>query len=46
MKVKISKYLLGVTASVCTLMAISISASACFFGFYQPEEPKCLSKED
>ena len=46
MKTKIGKLLLGITVSACTLMAISISASACLFGFYQPEEPKCLRKED
>lgn len=46
MKSKIEKVILGITASACTLMAISISASACLFSFYQPEEPDCLRKED
>ena len=46
MKAKIGKLLLGVAASACTLMAISTSASACLFCFYQPEEPQCLKKED
>lgn len=46
MKAKIGKLLLGITASACTLMAISVSASACLFSFYQPEEPECLRKKD
>ena len=46
MKTKIGKLLLGLTASVCTLMAISISTSACLFFYYQPEEPKCLRREE
>jgi AgrD protein len=44
MKAKINKLLLGVAVSACTLMAISTSASACFWSYYQPEEPKCLRK--
>ena len=31
-------------ASICTVMALSISASACVFGYYQPEEPEALRK--
>ena len=46
MKTKIGKLLLGITVSACTMMAISISVSACLFGFYQPEEPKCLKIEE
>ena len=46
MKTKIGKLFLGLTASVCTLVALSISTSACVFFYYQPKEPKCLRKED
>lgn len=28
--------------NICSKMALSVSASACSFGLYQPEEPKCL----
>jgi AgrD protein len=44
MKIKISKLLLGVAVSACVLTAVSTSASACFWSYYQPEEPKCLRK--
>lgn len=44
MKNKMSKLLLGITASVCGILAISTAASACWFSFYQPEEPECLKK--
>jgi cyclic lactone autoinducer peptide len=29
---------------VCTMMAATISVSACMWGLYQPEEPECLRK--
>lgn len=45
MKNKIGKLLLGITASVCSILAISTSASACWFSFYQPEEPAFLQEE-
>ncbi|MCC9294278.1 cyclic lactone autoinducer peptide [Clostridium sp. WLY-B-L2] len=32
------------SALVCTLMAFTVSASACTWCFYQPEEPDCLRK--
>ena len=32
-------------ASVLTFFAFMASASACFFGYYQPEEPACLKQE-
>jgi hypothetical protein len=44
MKGKIAKSFLAVTACVCTIMALAVSASACLFTLYQPEEPKCLRK--
>ena len=34
--------LLKLTSNICTRMALSVSASACHWGLYQPEEPKCL----
>lgn len=36
-------YVLGLVASVCTLIATLVATSACFFYFYQPEEPTSLS---
>lgn len=30
------------TSNICTRMALRVSASACSWGLYQPEEPKCL----
>lgn len=30
------------TSNMCTRMALRVSASACGWGLYQPEEPKCL----
>lgn len=44
MKNKIGKLLIGITASVCSILAISTSASACWFCFYQPEEPEALQE--
>lgn len=42
MKSKLGKMLITLVAGLCTTMALSISASACIWGFYQPEEPECL----
>ncbi|WP_297420509.1 cyclic lactone autoinducer peptide [Clostridium sp.] len=33
---------LKLTANLCSKMALRASASACGWGLYQPEEPKCL----
>jgi len=44
MKNKINKFFITLTSYVCTKMAFSISASACSWGAFQPEEPKCLKK--
>ncbi|MBE6086827.1 MAG: cyclic lactone autoinducer peptide [Clostridium beijerinckii] len=30
------------TSNICTRMALSVSASACHWSAYQPEEPECL----
>ncbi|NLU07623.1 MAG: cyclic lactone autoinducer peptide [Clostridiales bacterium] len=44
MKSKIGKIFITLSALVCTLMAFTVSASACTWGFYQPKEPECLRK--
>ena len=38
------KILIGI-AAVATVFASVISTSACYFSFYQPEEPECLREE-
>lgn len=45
MKNKIFKGMLVLGASIFTFFALTTSASACGFGFYQPKEPKCLRDE-
>lgn len=42
---KFIKLMVTLGAAVLTFFALSTSASACYFGYYQPEEPKCLSEE-
>lgn len=37
-----SKKLLAFVAALATLFATTIATSACFWYWYQPEEPKCL----
>lgn len=44
MKSKIERSVVMLVTSICTLMALSVSASACIWCAYQPEEPKCLRK--
>ena len=44
MRNKINKFFAIITSYVSTKMAFSVSASACSWGAYQPEEPKCLRK--
>lgn len=44
MKSKIIRIFLSLCVLICTLMAFTVSASACFWGAYQPEEPDCLRK--
>jgi AgrD protein len=44
MKNKIAKVFMTLVAVICTSMALTVSASACFWCFYQPEEPECLRK--
>lgn len=44
-KMKALKGIMLLAASLCTFFALSTSASACLFSFYQPKEPKCLRGE-
>ena len=37
--------ILGLVASACTVLATLVATSACFFYFYQPEEPASLSEK-
>lgn len=41
-KNKVVKLFVSLATLICTLAALSTSASACNWVFYQPEEPKCL----
>jgi AgrD protein len=42
---RFTKLMVTFGATVLTFFALSTSASACIFGLYQPEEPKCLREE-
>lgn len=42
MKNKITNKLMILAASIFTLLAMSTAVSACYYFWYQPEEPKCL----
>lgn len=44
MKTKFLKIVISSCVLICTLMAFAVSASACYWGAYQPEEPECLRK--
>ncbi|WP_297420188.1 cyclic lactone autoinducer peptide [Clostridium sp.] len=44
MKNQINKLITIITSYICTKMAFSVSASACSWSTFQPEEPKCLRK--
>ncbi|MBM6860647.1 cyclic lactone autoinducer peptide [Clostridium saudiense] len=39
------KKFLMATATIATLIASVVATSACWWGFYQPEEPKSLRDE-
>jgi cyclic lactone autoinducer peptide len=39
------KKLLTFAAALFTLVAATAASSACLWGLYQPEEPKCLREE-
>ncbi|TDT61297.1 cyclic lactone autoinducer peptide [Fonticella tunisiensis] len=42
---RFTKLMVTLGAGLFTLFALSTSASACVFGYYQPEEPKALREE-
>lgn len=44
MKIKLVKTLITLSTLLCTVMAFTVSASACGWSLYQPEEPECLRK--
>jgi len=44
MKNQINKAVVSLTSYISTKMAFSVSASACTWCAFQPEEPKCLKK--
>jgi len=35
--------ILALLTAIITVFATTIASSACFWYFYQPEEPKCLN---
>ncbi|WP_298842501.1 cyclic lactone autoinducer peptide [Clostridium sp.] len=39
------KNLFALIAVATTIAATSVASSACFWSFYQPEEPKCLREK-
>lgn len=39
------KKILMLVATIATVFASVMATSACFFAWYQPEEPKCLRDE-
>ncbi|AQS18357.2 cyclic lactone autoinducer peptide [Clostridium beijerinckii] len=45
MKFKVKEIIAIAATKVCKISAESVSASACFSGFFQPKEPKGLRKE-
>lgn len=40
-----NKLVMKLSAAFLTLLAVSTASTACFWGFYQPKEPKCLREE-
>ncbi|GIM28592.1 lipoprotein [Clostridium polyendosporum] len=42
---KLTKLAMKLSAAFLTLIAASTASTACFWGYYQPKEPKCLSEE-
>lgn len=45
MKFEAKKIIANAATKVCKISAESLSASACYSGFFQPKEPKCLKKD-
>lgn len=46
MKSKVKKILASITVDLCEKSSKSVSVSACYVGYFQPKEPKCLKKEE
>lgn len=42
---KMNSKVLMVVAAFATIFASTVATSACLWGMYQPEEPKCLRDE-
>lgn len=42
---KLNRKFLTLFATLTTIIAASIASSACYWGLYQPEEPKCLRED-
>ncbi|MDP4094117.1 MAG: cyclic lactone autoinducer peptide [Bacillota bacterium] len=36
--------ILGILSAFVTLVALTISSTACYYWLYQPKAPKCLQK--
>lgn len=45
MKKGLALKVMTLAVGMLTFLATTTTASACWFGFYQPEEPKCLREE-
>lgn len=45
MKSQFKKIIANAATKVCKISAESVSASACYSGYFQPKEPKCLKKD-
>lgn len=45
MKFRLSKKVVTLLVSLLTFLAMSSAASACYWGVYQPVEPKSLREE-
>ena len=43
--IKLNKKILTLVAALTTVVAASLASSACYWAFYQPEEPKCLRED-
>ncbi|OOM73673.1 hypothetical protein CLPUN_44270 [Clostridium puniceum] len=42
----LKKSLTSFISAICTQMAFTVSASACNWSSFQPEEPKCLRNKE
>lgn len=46
MKNKAIRLVFGLAATIFTFMALSTSASACLWSYYQPKEPECITEKN